>query len=166
MEFASGCSDPNWTIQENCRFFHLRERNSHARFLATAVEPGHYSISLILTLKKSPQLTPALIQQLDGGVLGKLRIMVGFPVSRKVFLHGEYPEESLPERLFAQKTQKEITLTASEGGSMKIEMSAVFHVPANDPSRSQTGFVLQWSEMRSFAQSDEAIMQVALTETR
>ena len=166
MEFASSCSDPNWTIQEDYRFFHLRERNSHARFLATAIEPGHYSISLILCLKISPKLTPALIQQLDGGVLGKLRITVGFPVSRKVFLHGEYPEEGLQERLFAQKTQKEIILAASEEGAVKIEMSAVFHVPANDQSRSQIGFVLQWSEMRSFAQSDEAIMQVALIESR
>jgi hypothetical protein len=166
MEFASGPSDPNWTMEENYRWLHLGERNSHARFLATNIKPGHYSVSIILCSKISPKLTPTLIDQLNDGVLGKLRITVGFPISRKVFVHGEYPEDDLPKKLFTQKTQKQLNLLASEGGNENIMLSAVFHVPGGDQTRSQIGFVLQWSDIISFAHSDSAIVQIALIEAR
>ena len=73
-----------------------------------------------------------LIHQLNDGVLGKLRITVGFPISRKVFVHGEYPEDDLPKKLFTQNTQKQLSLLASGGSNERIELSAVFHVSGGD----------------------------------
>lgn len=157
---------PKWTIGENyTRWNHLRKVNSHDRYLVPNVSPGHYALHLYLHLKMSEKLTADLIRGLSDQNVGKLRVVVGFPKSKRDFLHTAYPEAaSLKDSLFKAYDQKELVINPVTAITLiKFPETTVFNVNEAD---SEIGVLLQWTDMKGFKVCNDAIAQISIHQLR
>jgi hypothetical protein len=155
-----GC---NWTTGEGGRrLLHMRDHNSHARFLATGIESGHYNISLAIAFSLSARLSAIGRLQLSANPLGKLKIYIGWPKNRNTFLNSKFADdEDLPDKLFSQKAVRGYSMP-DEDGIFKVEFEGVtFSLDANTGA-SQIGFLLQWERSPKLTNSDDAIAKICL----
>ena len=108
------------------------------------------------------------MQQLDEGLLGKLRVYAGFPKDKKAFLHEQFAEnEDLATRIFSENSGRQLDLRANSIGLIKIPFAgAVLQLDGQDSNDNHIGFMLQWEDFRSFQLLSEAIDQVAIVEIR
>lgn len=155
----------NWSIGEgDVRWLSLRETNHHARFIATGLPQGHHYIELELLTKLSPKLSQASRQQLASTPLCKVTVHVGWPKDRKTFAHERFVEDaSLAEKIFSQSIKKAVEISPDTSTLLKIPLpTGIFHMGDDNQNNKQLGFLLQWEDVLSFTNSDDAIVQIAL----
>lgn len=155
-----------WSIDENdMRWNLLRTSDSHDRYLATNIAPGNYRVDLHLQLKLSNYLGAAARATLNQEGIGKLRIVIGFPRSKDIFLHESFPEnDDLKNRLFSAIDEREFTLIPNNAGLLTVEMCTPM-LTVSQP-KAELGVLLQWIEVRGFANIDEPIAQMAIERIR
>jgi hypothetical protein len=157
----------NWTIEGDVRWLHLREFDSHARFLAMGLEPGNYAVTLTIELRLSPKLTTQVIQQLKGNPMCKLRMYVGFPEDRKKFNNEKYGEnQGLAKALFSEKSGRQVELRPNDAGIIRVSFVGALPLNVQNQNGNQVAILLQWEGMRFSSKSDDAIAQIALLEVR
>ena len=156
----------NWTIDENyIRWDHLGKRDSHVRCLATNVEPGHYRPDLVLYLQLSKHLNASMKAKAGETAIGKLRVIIGFPMSKSVFLHQSFPEnENMENQLFTAQASTEFNLLLANEGPINVDLGRT-RITIDQP-KTELGILLQWTEMRGFEWLDDPIAQIAVEELR
>jgi len=159
-------SKSNWAIDEkDMRWDNLRSTNNHDRYLAGNIGPGYYRPGLILRLKLSNHLDASNKAILSKEGMGSLRVTIGFPKSKDIFLHKSFPEnESLKTQLFSSEATQVIKLVPGNEGLFRVDM---------DPSRitidqmkAELGVLLQWTDMRGFKNLKDPIAQIAIEQIR
>jgi hypothetical protein len=149
-EFSPGGLMRNWTVEGGSRQEkrRLHKNNSHTRFLATGIEPGHYAVTFILSICVSDDLTSAHKQQLRSTGKGQLRAFAGIPKNRKQVCNERYIEnEHLKDKLFSQ-TGSHAMYIAAEDSAESMELSGVLHVESTSSGTTEMGFLLQWSDVK------------------
>lgn len=156
----------NWAIDEkDIRWDNLRTTEGHDRYLATNVESGYYRPDLILSLKLSQHLNAATKAELGNEGIGKLRITIGFPKSKKVFLHEPFPEGvNLKSQLFNAQASTEVTLLPAHEGLFHVDFGTT-RITIDEP-KSELGILIQWTSVRGFAKLDDPIAQIAIENLR
>lgn len=156
----------DWTVEDNTRWLQLRKYDKHARYLAANIKPGHYAVEIVLEFRLSPNLTLAHIEQIQKEGVGKLRIAIGPPKTKDLFLRERFLENSdLAEKLFASRLDRKYNLKAKDG-ALQLELRGVLHVESKANANSQLGVLLQWSEIKGFPGSDDSIVNMSLDQVR
>lgn len=159
----------NWTIGESdIRWLSLRKTNHHARFMATGLERGQYYIELELHVKLSPKFAKSIKYLTAGDPLCKLKVHYGKPKDRKTFAHGRFVEDaSLATKVFSTRrhaeTAVDITTDVAAIGILTISFPSnthFFRVSGDKPHSNQFGVLLQWEDVTSFTNSDDAVLQI------
>lgn len=158
--------DSNWTIDEDdIRWDNLRTTDNHDRYLAANIGPGHYRPIIVLQLKLSEHLNADTRATLSKEGIGKLRVIIGRPKSKNVFLRSSFPEnENIKYQLFTDQVSREFDLVPENEGHVHVDLGPVqFTI---DEPKAELGIVLQWTGMRGFAGLDDPIAQIAVVHLR
>lgn len=156
----------NWTIDEkDIRWDNLRTTDSHDRYLATNLGAGYFRPDLVLRLKLSKHLNATTKATLSKDGIGKLRVTIGFPKSKDVFLHKSFPENAnLKSQLFTAETSTEIILRPEHEDLFRVDIGTA-RITIDQP-KTQLGILIQWTGMRGFANLDDPIAQIAVEHLR
>jgi len=159
------------------RMIHLHGNDSHARFL-TSAKPGHFAINLCLELTFSALLNE--LSQEDRAMLQKegigwLRISFGTLRNKKDFFTGRYredafdyrvcSEDSLPHKLLKEYWWDVVRIPLSSR-FLQLSSDAVLSIEGSRGVNTDLGLILQWSGVQSFADSNDALVRVAVNNIR
>jgi hypothetical protein len=162
---SPGRAQPNWSIEQDVRWHHLLKFNNHTRFLASSIEPGHYVITFFIEFRFSPKVVQSHLDQLGESGFGNLRLAAGTINTKQQFFKERFLEdESLVGKLLKDGFYDDYIL--SSGGLGGIELNYMFSIESRPNVKAELGFVMQWSNVRSFVGSDEPFADMSLIEVR
>ncbi|KHN95717.1 Zinc finger, ZZ-type [Metarhizium album ARSEF 1941] len=152
------------------RVTHLHGHDSHARFLASAA-PGHFAILVFLCLYISPSVSKDDLQTLQREGLGWLRISFGTLRNKKEFFHARHREDtfdsrslehdSLPQKLLKEYWYDVVRIPTAVQ-TLRIASDAIVSIPGHQATDVDCGLILQWSHVRCFEKSNDALVRIAV----
>ena len=161
----------NWTVTSETRTHHLYKGN-HARYLASGIPSGHYQATFIIQLSLSPKVTQAHKDQLKApGAWGKLRLAGGVFASKQAkqrFFRDRFVEDAdLAKKLFNEGGGyfDDYVLRPADT-TLHASLEHVFHIEVSSGATAEMGFLLQWSGVPSFTNSDEPLLHLSVLKIR
>ena len=174
----------NWRVKETAtadgnvsctRVINTYSNNSHARFLASA-KPGHYAVSVVLTMEVSAELSEDGKNQIRQGGAGHLRLSLGTLRNKKEFfgtkMDGEdafnsttLSKDCIPPRLLNHYWW-DVEALDIDKTVVHVQADALVTVDGEEGSLTDLGLILQWSGTRSFQTLNEPVLSFTVDHIR